>query len=205
MKLLFRREAWRVRVLVVADGKDVPAGMWTQTEESVGQRADFWLPEGANQSRRITLEEDLSVPECQLLSSLYCKWRVLFYQKAWPLKFPAFPSDAVGKNLCASAGEARDEGWIPGSGRSSAVGNSNPLQYSCLENSIDKRGLVGYSPWGRRVGHSWAQHTPKSQSIHFLFCSSTRYFLYRKRRLTLYRGSQGQLQGNSKWCILELQ
>ena len=73
MKLLFRREAWRVRVLVVADGKDVPAGMWTQTEESVGQRADFWLPEGANQSRRITLEEDLSVPECQLLSSLYCK------------------------------------------------------------------------------------------------------------------------------------
>ena len=26
--------------------------------------------------------------------------------------------------------------------------NGNPLQYSCLENSMDKRRLVGYSPWG---------------------------------------------------------
>ena len=46
MKLLSRREAWRVRAMVVADGKE-KAGTWTQTEESVGQRADFWLPEGA--------------------------------------------------------------------------------------------------------------------------------------------------------------
>ena len=39
-------EAWGVRAMVVADGKE-KAGTWTQTEESVGQRADFWLPEGA--------------------------------------------------------------------------------------------------------------------------------------------------------------
>ena len=42
------------------------------------------------------------------------------------------------KNLPASAGDARDEGLIPGSGRSSGGGNGNLLQYSCLENSIDR-------------------------------------------------------------------
>ena len=39
------------------------------------------------------------------------------------------------KNLPANAG---DTGLIPGSGKSSEVGNGNPPQYSCLENSMDK-------------------------------------------------------------------
>ena len=41
-----------------------------------------------------------------------------------------------GKNLPANAGDARDEGSVPGPGRSPGVGNGNPLQYSCLENSM---------------------------------------------------------------------
>ena len=41
------------------------------------------------------------------------------------------------KNLPANAGDARFSGSIPGSGRSPGVGNGNPLQYSCLENSVD--------------------------------------------------------------------
>ena len=39
---------------------------------------------------------------------------------------------------------------IPGSGRSPGEGNSNPLQYSCLENPMDGGALVGYSPWGHK-------------------------------------------------------
>ena len=39
------------------------------------------------------------------------------------------------KNLPANAG---DLGLIPGSGRSAGKGNSNPLQYSCLENPLDR-------------------------------------------------------------------
>ena len=50
-----------------------------------------------------------------------------------------FPGDRVVKNLSANAGDARDAGSIPGSGRSPGVGNGNPLQYSCLENSMDKQ------------------------------------------------------------------
>ena len=42
------------------------------------------------------------------------------------------------KNLLANAGNVRDMGLIPGSGRSPGGGHVNLLQYSCLENSIDR-------------------------------------------------------------------
>ena len=45
-----------------------------------------------------------------------------------------------------SACKVGDLGSIPGLGRSPG-GNGNPLQYSCLENPMD-RSLAGYSPWG---------------------------------------------------------
>ena len=42
------------------------------------------------------------------------------------------------KNLPANAGDTRDVGLVPGSGRSLGEGNGNPLQYSCLKNSKDR-------------------------------------------------------------------
>ena len=42
------------------------------------------------------------------------------------------------KNLPANAGDTRDMGSIPGSGRSHEEGNGNPLQYSCPGNPIDR-------------------------------------------------------------------
>ena len=53
-----------------------------------------------------------------------------------------------GKNLPANAGDIRDAGLIPGSGRSPGGGHGNPLQYSCLENPCGQRSLDGYSPQG---------------------------------------------------------
>ena len=44
----------------------------------------------------------------------------------------------VVKNLPASAGDGRNMGSIPGSGRSPGEGNGDPLEYSCLENSKDR-------------------------------------------------------------------
>ena len=44
----------------------------------------------------------------------------------------------VVKNPAASAGDARDAGLIPGSGRSPGGGNGNPLQYSRLGNPVDR-------------------------------------------------------------------
>ena len=42
------------------------------------------------------------------------------------------------KNLPANAGDLGDAGLIPGSGKSPGEGNGNPLQYSCLENPMDR-------------------------------------------------------------------
>ena len=44
----------------------------------------------------------------------------------------------VVKNPLVNAEVARDVGWIPGLGRSPRGGNGNPLQYSCLENPMDR-------------------------------------------------------------------
>ena len=50
-----------------------------------------------------------------------------------------------------SAYDAENPGSIPGLGRFSGKGNGKPLQYSCLEISMDReRSLVGYSPWGHK-------------------------------------------------------
>ena len=61
------------------------------------------------------------------------------------------------KNPLANAGDQRDVGLIPGSGRSPGVENGNHLQYSCLENSMDRgatvhgeRSLAGCGPWGHK-------------------------------------------------------
>ena len=60
-----------------------------------------------------------------------------------------FPGGLDGKASAYNVGDPRS---IPGLGRSSGEGNGNPLQYSCLENPMDRgrRSIVGYSPWGHK-------------------------------------------------------
>ena len=66
------------------------------------------------------------------------------------------------KNLPANAG---DVGSVPGLARSPGVGNGNPLQYSCLENPMDRRAwrAIVY-----RVIKSWTQ-----QNAHTKFTQAT--------------------------------
>ena len=66
-----------------------------------------------------------------------------------------FPGGSNGK-----ACNAGDPGPMPGSGRSPGEGNGNPLQYFCLENSMDGRSLVGYSPWGHK-------ESDMTEQVHF--------------------------------------
>ena len=54
---------------------------------------------------------------------------------------------SIVKNLPSKGGDRRDMDWIHGLGRSPGVGNGHLLQYSCLENSMD-RSLAGYNSWG---------------------------------------------------------
>ena len=55
--------------------------------------------------------------------------------------------------MSANAGDVRDVGLTPGSGRFPGVGNGNPLQYSCLENPLGR----GESPGKRNSFHRVAK------------------------------------------------
>ena len=61
-------------------------------------------------------------------------------------KLYGLPCSSDGKESACNAG---NPGLIPGLGRSPGEGNGNPLQYSCLENSMD-RGVWLASLWGRK-------------------------------------------------------
>ena len=52
--------------------------------------------------------------------------------------YMGFSGDTMVKNLPVNAGDSKDSGLIPGSGKSPGIGNGNLLQYSCLENSMDR-------------------------------------------------------------------
>ena len=58
-----------------------------------------------------------------------------------------FPGGSDGKESVCNAG---DPGSTPGLGRSPREGNGNPLRYSYLEKSHERRTLVGYRQWGRK-------------------------------------------------------
>ena len=61
-----------------------------------------------------------------------------------------FPAGLDGKESACNAG---DSGSISGLGRSPGEQNGYPLQDFCLENSMDRGSLAGYSLWGHRVGN----------------------------------------------------
>ena len=79
-----------------------------------------------------------------LFNSLGFLLLLLLLHIFFPLEFSCFGASQVAqvvKNLPANAGHRRDAGTIPGSGRSPGLGNGNALQYSCLENPMDRGAL----------------------------------------------------------------
>ena len=75
-------------------------------------------------------------------------------------------------NPSANAGDIRDAGLIPRSGRSPGGGDGNPLQNSCLEKPMDRG---AWRATGHRVAKSWTRlkplsmHAIKMDDIHLLF------------------------------------
>ena len=70
----------------------------------------------------------------------------------------------------ASTCNVGDPGLIPGSGRSPGEGNGNLLQYSCLENSMDRGARWATVHRVVRVGHDWETntHTSLPESVQVL-------------------------------------
>ena len=69
----------------------------------------------------------------------------------------------VVKNLPANAGDVRDSGWIPGSGRSSGDRYGNLLQCSCLKNPMDRG---AWQSMVYRVKKSWTRLKQLSTHTH---------------------------------------
>ena len=72
-----------------------------------------------------------------------------------------FPCGSDSKESTCNVG---DPGSIPRLGRSPGEGNGNSFQYSCLENSLDRRSLAGYSPQG-------CKESDMTEQLHFHFLS----------------------------------
>ena len=76
-----------------------------------------------------------------------------------------FPGGSDGK---ASACNAGDLGSIPGSGRSPGEGNGNPLQYSCLENPMDRGALQATVHGIARIGHNLTTKPPLNHHLFYI-------------------------------------
>ena len=91
-----------------------------------------------------------------------------------------FPGGSVVKNLPANEGDTGDLGLIPGLGRSPGEGNGNPLQYSCLENPMDR------GAW-RATVHRIAKSQDMIERVNNNQCQGQT--LHQQKKLQLAEGS----------------
>ena len=105
--------------------------------------------------------------ECWVIASLY-----------------GFPHSSVSKESACNAG---DPGLIPGLGRSSGEGNGNPLQYSWLEDPMDRGSWKATVLGVARVGHDWVTEPPHGpQSIKLYSAVVKKYLLILALELLLF-------------------
>ena len=72
----------------------------------------------------------------------------------------------VVKNPSANTGDEREAGSTPGLGRSPGVWNGNPLQYSCLENSMDRGALQAIVDGAAESQTQVTKHTHTQRPLH---------------------------------------
>ena len=99
------------------------------------------------------------------MTYLFYNWKFVPLDALSPL-LHGLPRWFSGKESPTNARDSRDAGLILGSGRSPGVRNGNLLQYSCLENSMDKK-LAWKIPWIKDKGAWWNKvHRVTSSCTH---------------------------------------
>ena len=86
-------------------------------------------------------EGSLSDMDVKIATSSLSMHKTFRVRLKFLITFPrilGFPGSSMVKNPPANSGDARDIGSIPRWGRSPGEGNGNPLQYSCLENPMER-------------------------------------------------------------------
>ena len=93
---------------------------------------------------------------------MWCPWKTVFSNKCvcmYLIQYTFLKASyvvIVVKNLPTNAGYLRDMDLIPGSGRHPKEGHGNPLQYSCLENPMDRGAWRLQFMGSQRVRHNWS-------------------------------------------------
>ena len=93
-------------------------------------------------------------PPCLNKGNLLLLRSSFFFLPLPELYLTGFPGGAMVKNPPANAGDATDIGSTPGWGLSPGEGNGKPIQYSCLENSMDRGAWQAIG--SQRVRYDWA-------------------------------------------------
>ena len=105
--------------------------------ECLGLELEGWLGWLAHPSGVGVCRGHVRVPACVSNASEVAVGLCGVFVPCHPY-FRASRGALVVKNLPSNVGDVREVGSVPGSGRSPGGGNGNPLQYSCLENSMDR-------------------------------------------------------------------
>ena len=142
-----RRTAWQLLLLFVACSFSVSSPLSSpqgcRAPRSPSSRESSCKPWGLGEHRWVNFE--VYTMNCTVLSLL---------SNATILGGVVL-GGSVGKESPSIAGDTGNAGSIPGSGRSSGGGHNNPVQYSCLENPMDR------GAWGQqRVRHDWSSCAP---------------------------------------------
>ena len=135
-ELVMDREAWRAAIHGVAKSR-TRLSDWTELKVSSYSPWLGWA--SLNQ-----------------LKALRANTKVFPENSAWAFNFTSHQVVLVVKNPSVNAGDLSDVGLITGLGRSPGVDNGNSLQYSCLENSME-RGVWWATVHG--AAKNWTPHT----------------------------------------------
>ena len=117
-------------------------------------------------------------------------------------RYKYFPSGGLdGRESACSAG---DPGWILGLGRSPGEENGIPPRYPCLESSMDRGSLVGYSPQGHKESgmtevteHTHIDNFNDNKLWKLAMCSMNRPGAYYAKRINKTGGCCGQGSGRN--------
>ena len=154
-----------------------------QIELSCLFSAKFW-GEHVQQREMFSHPSTFSVPSTSLSCwTSYLMVQLFVFYPYFNLSFPSllgFPSGSDGKESACSVG---DLGSVSEFGRSLREGNGFLLQYSCLENSMDRGAWQLQSMVWQRVGHNWVTNT-------FTFLPS--YCPYQRRSCQFHHWFKGE-------------
>ena len=140
------------------------------------------------------LTPSLSIKNPSLLPLYWTTWTIEIALKVSFLKnilgnfleewLGGFPGGSVGKESTCNAGDKGDVGSVPRLGRSLGGGQGNPLQYSCLEDPMERGAWQGYQSMGsQRVGQDWSNWACKHAHTYLKILevlSHLKYCLYIK-------------------------